>query len=64
MADNQPSMSTKTPRIPNLPTQQRSNKGIVKRQMRALIILDEDLDRYNLHYPLAEAMDMSDEDRD
>ena len=64
MADNQPTMNDKTPRILKLQQQQRSNKGSVERQMGALIISDEDLGRYNLHNPLAEAMDMSDEDWD
>ena len=59
MAGKQPVMSSKTLKISKLPKQQRSNKGSVERQMRALIIPDKDLDRYNLHNPLAEAMDMS-----
>ena len=46
------------------PKQQRSKQGGVEQQMRALIISDKDLNRYNLHNPLAEAMDLSEEDWD
>ena len=64
MAEKQPDLNPNTPKIAKIPKQQRSNKGGVERQMRALIISDKDLDRYNLHNPLAEAMDLSEEDWD
>ena len=63
-ADKQSTLNSNTPRIPKLPKQQRSKQGGVERQMRALLISDKDLDRYNLHNPLAEAMGLSEEDWD
>ena len=63
-ADKQPTLNPNTPKIPKLPKQQRSKQGGVEQQMRTLLILDEDLDRYNLHNPLAEGMDLSEEDWD
>ena len=64
VADKQPALSKDTSRIPKLPQQHRSQKGSMERQMRALIISDYDLDRYNLHNPLADMMDISNEDWD
>ena len=62
--EKQPALTSNTPKIPKLPKQQRSNKGGVEQQMHTLIISDEDLDRSSLHNPLAEAMDLSEEDWD
>ena len=63
-ADKQPTLNPNTPRIPKLPKQQRSKQGSVEWQMCALLISDEDLDRYNLNNSLAEAMDLSEKDWD
>ena len=45
LADKQPALNPNTPKIPKLP-KQRSKQGGVEQQMRALLISDEDLDRY------------------
>ena len=63
VADKQPALSKNTPRIPKLPQQQHSQKDSMERQMRALVISDEDLDKYNLH-KLTKMMDTLDEDWD
>ena len=54
----------KTPKIPKIQKPKRLKAGGVERQLRALIISDDELDRYNIHNPLAEVMDISEEDWD
>lgn len=63
-ADKQPALSKDTLKIPKLPQQHRLPKGSMERQMQALVISNDDLDRYNLHNPLADMLDLSDKDWD